>query len=86
MCVCVCVLWGRPLCTLSRGLERRVAAPGALHAGCNLQDELFASFEQVLTMADKRGEPYARWDARQGRRVGQPREQHFTGGLNSEKL
>lgn len=29
-------------------------------ACCNLQDELFASFEQVLTMADQRGEPYAR--------------------------
>lgn len=29
-------------------------------AGCNLQDELFASFENILAMADKRGEPYAR--------------------------
>ncbi|KAJ9523163.1 hypothetical protein QJQ45_024092 [Haematococcus lacustris] len=29
-------------------------------ACCNMQDELFASFEQVLAMADKRGEPYAR--------------------------
>jgi len=28
--------------------------------GCNLQDELFASFEQVLALGDKRGEPYAR--------------------------
>jgi hypothetical protein len=29
-------------------------------AGCNLQDELFASFEQIMALADKRGEPYAR--------------------------
>ncbi|GLI70159.1 hypothetical protein VaNZ11_014971 [Volvox africanus] len=29
-------------------------------ACCNIQDELFASFEQVLALADKRGEPYAR--------------------------
>mmetsp|Transcript_2194 Transcript_2194/g.3610 ORF Transcript_2194/g.3610 Transcript_2194/m.3610 type:complete len:598 (+) Transcript_2194:105-1898(+) len=29
-------------------------------ACCNLQDELFASFEQILTMGDKNGEPYAR--------------------------
>ena len=28
--------------------------------GCNLQNELFASFEQVLALADRRGEPYAR--------------------------
>lgn len=35
------------------------ASPGC-PAGCNLQDELFASFENVLAMADRRGEPYAR--------------------------
>ncbi|KAG2437513.1 hypothetical protein HXX76_006161 [Chlamydomonas incerta] len=29
-------------------------------ACCNIQDELFGSFEQVLALADKRGEPYAR--------------------------
>lgn len=29
-------------------------------ACCNAQDELFASFEQVLALAAKRGEPYAR--------------------------
>lgn len=29
-------------------------------ACCNLQDELFASFEQIMALADKRGEPYAR--------------------------
>lgn len=29
-------------------------------ACCNLQDELFASFEQVLDLADRRGQPYAR--------------------------
>eukprot|EP00877_Chromochloris_zofingiensis_P009401 jgi/Chrzof1/4714/Cz14g23240.t1 len=29
-------------------------------ACCNLQDELFASFEQVLALADKKGQPYAR--------------------------
>lgn len=29
-------------------------------ACCNLQDELFASFEQVLALADRRGEPYSR--------------------------
>lgn len=29
-------------------------------ACCNLQDELFSSFEQVLALGDKRGEPYAR--------------------------
>jgi G3E family GTPase len=29
-------------------------------ACCTLQDELFASFEQVLAMADKKGEPYSR--------------------------
>ncbi len=29
-------------------------------AGCNLQDELFASFEKILALADKRGEPYSR--------------------------
>ncbi|GFR40301.1 hypothetical protein Agub_g483 [Astrephomene gubernaculifera] len=29
-------------------------------ACCNIQDELFASFEQVLALADKRGEPYTR--------------------------
>ncbi|KAF8057105.1 yciC [Scenedesmus sp. PABB004] len=29
-------------------------------ACCNLQDELFASFEQIIALADKRGEPYAR--------------------------
>jgi hypothetical protein len=34
--------------------------PAAPPPGCNLQDELFASFEQVLALADKRGEPYAR--------------------------
>jgi hypothetical protein len=34
-----------------------------MHAGCNLQDELFASFEQIMALADKRGEPYARWAA-----------------------
>ncbi len=33
-------------------------APDA--AGCNIQDELFGSFEQVLALADKRGEPYTR--------------------------
>lgn len=31
-----------------------------LHAGCTLQDELFVSLEQIIMMADKRGEPYAR--------------------------
>ncbi|GBF95172.1 hypothetical protein Rsub_07885 [Raphidocelis subcapitata] len=29
-------------------------------ACCNLQDELFASFERVLALGDKRGQPYAR--------------------------
>ncbi|KAF6258022.1 CobW/HypB/UreG domain-containing protein [Scenedesmus sp. NREL 46B-D3] len=29
-------------------------------ACCTLQDELFASFEQIMALADKRGEPYAR--------------------------
>ena len=29
-------------------------------ACCNLQDELFASFEQILDLADRRGAPYAR--------------------------
>ncbi|GAX79064.1 hypothetical protein CEUSTIGMA_g6504.t1 [Chlamydomonas eustigma] len=29
-------------------------------ACCSLQDELFASFEKVLAMGDKRGEPYSR--------------------------
>lgn len=33
---------------------------GCMCAGCSIQDELFASFEQVLAMADKRGTPYAR--------------------------
>jgi G3E family GTPase len=42
------------------------AAPGAPHcltwrpAGCNLQDELFASFEKILALSDQRGEPYTR--------------------------
>ena len=29
-------------------------------AGCTLQDELFASFEKILALADQRGEPYTR--------------------------
>eukprot|EP00195_Chlamydomonas_chlamydogama_P007941 CAMPEP_0202896436 /NCGR_PEP_ID=MMETSP1392-20130828/5445_1 /ASSEMBLY_ACC=CAM_ASM_000868 /TAXON_ID=225041 /ORGANISM="Chlamydomonas chlamydogama, Strain SAG 11-48b" /LENGTH=565 /DNA_ID=CAMNT_0049581799 /DNA_START=114 /DNA_END=1811 /DNA_ORIENTATION=- len=29
-------------------------------ACCNLQDELFTSFEKILALADRRGEPYAR--------------------------
>ncbi|KAF5828317.1 CobW/HypB/UreG, nucleotide-binding domain-containing protein [Dunaliella salina] len=29
-------------------------------ACCTLQDELFASLEQIISLADKRGEPYAR--------------------------
>ena len=35
-------------------------SPRAYPAGCNIQDELFVSFEQVLALADKRGEPYTR--------------------------
>lgn len=34
--------------------------PLNIAAGCNLQDELFASFEQIVALADKRGDPYAR--------------------------
>jgi hypothetical protein len=43
---------------LSRAPEP--SPPPKKNKGCNLQDELFASFEQVLALADKRGEPYAR--------------------------
>lgn len=42
---------------------RGICVPPCMCAGCNMQDELFASFEQVLALADKRGEPYARYKA-----------------------
>jgi hypothetical protein len=38
-----------------------VCSPLCLCAGCTLQEELFASFEQIMALADKRGQPYARW-------------------------
>lgn len=43
------------------GLVRHAAAPAA---GCSIQDELFGSFEQLVAVGDKRGEPF---DRREGR-------------------
>jgi hypothetical protein len=45
--------------------SRDASAAGRRTAGCNLQDELFASFEQILALAEKNGQPYTRcgWQA-----------------------
>lgn len=32
-----------------------------LCAGCSIQDELFASFEQLISLSDKRGQPFDRY-------------------------
>ena len=32
--------------------------PPVVFAGCSIQDELFASFEQLLTLADRKGSKY----------------------------
>lgn len=47
-------------CRLRTARVSSTALPPTPPPGCNLQDELFASFEQVLALADRRGEPYAR--------------------------
>ncbi len=33
---------------------------GRVGIGCSIQDELFASFEQLIQLADKRGLPFDR--------------------------
>lgn len=35
-----------------------VSEPPMVFTGCSIQDELFASFEQLLTLADRKGSKY----------------------------
>lgn len=61
-------VWGPPLSIAASVMLLKCTPTSLLRhllllccaAGCNLQDELFASFEQIVALADKRGEPYAR--------------------------
>ena len=41
-------------------MERAQLSAPALDAGCSIQDELFASFEQLLALADRKGITYDR--------------------------